>query len=74
MKIHVAVSRDSEVEKVASVLSNAVKEALGSEKVDLVFVFFSVHYGDRAEELVRLLWNALDPEVMLGCMGQRWRD
>ncbi|MCH7616053.1 MAG: FIST C-terminal domain-containing protein [Nitrospinae bacterium] len=69
MKIHVAVSRDSEVEKVASVLSKAVKEALGSEKVDLVFVFFSVHYGDRAEELVRLLWDALDPEVMLGCMG-----
>jgi hypothetical protein len=38
MKVHVAVSRDSEIEKAASNLSKAVKEALGPEKVHLVFV------------------------------------
>ena len=42
MKVHVAVSRESEVEKVATDLSRTIKEALGSEKIDLVFVFFSI--------------------------------
>ena len=72
MKVHVAVSRDSDIEKATANLSNSVKEALGSEKIDLVFVFFSIHYGDedRAEELVRRLWESLDPEVMLGSMGE----
>ena len=70
MKVHVAVSRESEVEKVALLVSKAVKEALGPDKVDLLFVFFSTHYSDRAEELVRMLWEMMDPEVMLGCMGE----
>ncbi len=70
MKCHVAVSRESAVDRAASTLSKAVKDALGPDKIDLVFVFFSVHYGDRAEELARLLWEAMDPEVMLGCMGE----
>lgn len=70
MKVHVAVSRDSEVDKSVSMLSRAVKDALGPEKVDLVFVFFSTHYAECAEDLTRLLWNELDPEVMLGCMGE----
>ena len=70
MKVHVAVSRESEVRKVATDLSRAVKEALGSRKIDLVFVFFSIHFGARAEQLVELLWEEMDPEVMLGCMGE----
>ena len=70
MKVHVAVSRESEVEKVAAGLSRAVKEALGSEKIDLVFVFFSIHFWGRAEQLVQLLWEEIDSEVMLGCMGE----
>lgn len=40
MKVHVAVSRESEVEKVAADLSRAIKKALGSETIDLAFVFF----------------------------------
>ena len=70
MKVHVAVSRESEVEKVATDLSRTIKEALGSEKIDLVFVFFSIHFGTRAEQLVQLLWEEMDSEVMLGCMGE----
>ena len=70
MKVHVAVSRESEVEKVATDLSRTIKEALGSEKIDLVFVFFSIHFGTRAEQLVQLLWEEIDSEVMLGCMGE----
>ena len=69
MKVHVAVSREFEVEKVVEDLSRAVKEALGSGKIDLAFVFFSIHFGGRAEQLVQLLWEEIDSEVMLGCMG-----
>ncbi|MDT7042451.1 FIST signal transduction protein [Candidatus Nitronereus thalassa] len=72
MKVHVAVSRKSEIDDVVSDLSQSIKDALGTEKVDLMFVFFSIHYGDedRAEALVRQLWETVDPEVMLGCMGE----
>ena len=63
MKIHVAVSRESEVEKIVADLSCAVKEALGPGKIDLVFVFFSVHFGSRAEQLVGLLWEEMGSEV-----------
>jgi small ligand-binding sensory domain FIST len=70
MKVHVAVSRESDVEKVATDLSREIKENLGSEKIDLVFVFFSIHFGARAEQLVQLLWEKMQSEVMLGCMGE----
>jgi len=70
MKVHVAVSRESDIHTVASDIVKSINEALGPNKVDLSFVFFSTHYGERAEELVRLLWDAMNPEVMLGCMGE----
>lgn len=70
MNIHVAVSRKLEVGQIVSDVTQSMREAMGLETVDLVFVFFSTHYSEQAEQLVGLLWKSLNPQVMLGCMGE----
>ncbi|MFB3137249.1 MAG: FIST N-terminal domain-containing protein [Nitrospirales bacterium] len=70
MQFHVTVSRDTNVEKAGRAVGNAVKEAFGESPVDLAFVFFSTHYAEDAQRLVKAIRHEVPIQVLLGCMGE----
>lgn len=69
MQCHVATAREFGTANVTQTLSKSVREAFGHREVDLACLFFSPHYADSSEELVRSLYRQLAPGVMAGCMG-----
>lgn len=69
MKFHVAISRNFGADKAAESLIREIKKVFGETKIDLVLMFFSPDYCEELQALTKLLWKSLEPQVMLGCMG-----
>lgn len=40
------------------------------EAIDALFVFFTAHHREQAEQIVEQLWLELDPQCAIGCMAQ----
>ena len=70
MQCHVATAREFGTTHVTQALIKSVREAFGQRAVDLACLFFTPHYAESSEELVRSLHRQLAPGVMVGCMGE----
>ena len=48
----------------------AIRDQLGSSRIDVAFLFISAQHADQAEALSDALRTALDPETFVGCTGE----
>lgn len=65
-----ALTRQGNVQDAADELIRAIREQLGSSRIDVAFLFISPPHTDQAEELSHALRIALDPETLVGCTGE----
>lgn len=70
MKAHVEISRETNPILAGTQVARATRERLGRANVDLAFVFFSPHFAETAQELIKTIHQELSPRVLLGCMGE----
>lgn len=65
-----AVSRKTDTEAATRDLADAVRLQIGSQPIDLAFVFFSSHHAAKAAVIASMLREAIQTEVCLGCSGE----
>ncbi len=65
-----ALTRQSEVQAAVDELVRAIRDQLGSARIDVAFLFVSIQHADQADALSHALRTALDPETFLGCTGE----
>ncbi|MBA2485863.1 MAG: FIST C-terminal domain-containing protein [Nitrospira sp.] len=65
-----ALTRQGEAQTAADELVRAIREQLGSSRIDVAFLFISVQHADQADAISRALRTALDPEIFVGCTGE----
>ena len=70
MLVHVEVSRETDPRRASEEVSKAVREALSTGAIDLAFLFFSTHFAEDVEAMVKTVQEELAPRVLLGCMGE----
>ena len=70
MLVHVEVSRDTDPRRASEEVSKSVREALNTGPIDLAFLFFTPHYAEDVETILKTVHEELAPRVLLGCMGQ----
>lgn len=69
MQCHVAVSQNSNLQQAAQVVSRSVHDAFGGKGCDFACVFFSSHFAEDVQSLVKIVRQNLAPKILLGCMG-----
>jgi small ligand-binding sensory domain FIST len=70
MLVHVEVSRETDSRRASQEVSKAVREVLNTGPIDLAFLFFSPHFSEDVETIVKTIQEELAPRVLLGCMGE----
>lgn len=65
-----ALTRQGEVQAAAEELVRAIRDQLGSSRIDVAFLFISAQHADQAEALSHALRTAFDPETFVGCTGE----
>ncbi len=65
-----ALTRQGEAQAAAEELVRAIRDQLGSSRIDVAFLFISAQHADQAEALSHALRTALDPETFVGCTGE----
>lgn len=65
-----AVSRKTDTEAATRDLADAVRLQIGSQPVDLAFVFFSSHHAAKATVIATMLRDALHAQICIGCSGE----
>ncbi|MBI4000179.1 MAG: hypothetical protein HY348_00140, partial [Nitrospira defluvii] len=65
-----ALTRQGEAQTAADELVRAIRDQLGSSRIDVAFLFISAQHADQADALSHALRTALDPETFVGCTGE----
>ena len=65
-----ALTRQGEAHAAADELVRAIRDQLGSSRIDVAFLFISAQHADQADALSHALRTALDPETFVGCTGE----
>lgn len=65
-----AVSRAEDPREAGRQLAKRLTERLGTEPLDLAFLFLSAHHAGAAQDLSRAFRDEIDPHVTLGCTGE----
>ncbi|MEP7151890.1 MAG: FIST N-terminal domain-containing protein [Nitrospira sp.] len=65
-----ALTRHGDAQAAANELVRAIRDQLGSSRIDAAFLFISAQHADQAEPLSDALRTALDPETFVGCTGE----
>lgn len=65
-----ALTRQSSAQAAADELVLAMRDQLGSARIDIAFLFVSIHHAEQADALVQALRAALDPGTLVGCTGE----
>ena len=65
-----ALTRQGDAQAAADELTRAIREQLGSSRIDVAFLFISAHHADQAEALSHALRTTLAPETLVGCTGE----
>ena len=69
MQCSVAISRETNAELASRAVTRALKSNLGSDPLDLVFLFFSTNFADETQSLVTGIQEELSPHLLVGCMA-----
>ncbi|MBS0169223.1 MAG: FIST C-terminal domain-containing protein [Nitrospira sp.] len=65
-----ALTRQTTVQAAADELILAIREQLGSARIDVALLFVSIQHAEQAETLVQALRAILDPGTLVGCTGE----
>lgn len=65
-----ALTRQRTAQAAADELVHAIRNQLGSARIDVVFLFISIQHADQADALAQALRKALDPATFVGCTGE----
>ena len=70
MKCHVAISKETDLERAIESLRDSMSAcALGQDVPILAFLFFSSYFSEEAERLHAQIQERIAPQVLLGCMN-----
>src|SRR5687768_16234058 len=69
MRFHSAVSEAELTTDAVAEVVDQTQAALG-DRVDVVFVYFTSHHREGAEDLVERVWLELDPQTVVGCSAE----
>jgi small ligand-binding sensory domain FIST len=69
MRFHSAVSEAELTTDAVAEVVDETQAALG-DRVDVVFVYFTAHHRDAADDLVERVWLELDPQTVVGCSAE----
>ncbi len=70
LQFAVAISRNSNEKEAAQSLCHDIQKELGSNPVDLAFIFFSAHYEPHIQAISTFLEQQLSVHCLLGSMGE----
>jgi small ligand-binding sensory domain FIST len=65
-----ALSRKTDTEAAVRDLADAVRAQIGQRTLNLAFVFFSAHHGEKAHLIATMIREELSVDVCLGCSGE----
>jgi small ligand-binding sensory domain FIST len=65
-----ALTRQADAQAAADELIRAIREQLGSSRIDVAFLFISAQHADQADTLSHALRTALGPDTLVGCTGE----
>lgn len=65
-----ALTRQGDAQAAADDLIKAIREQMGSSRIDVAFLFISAQHADQAEALSETLRRALGPMTLVGCTGE----
>ncbi len=69
IQCHVVVSEDVHPEEVASSVAHSLTKALDGLTCHLAFIFFTPHFSENIQVIVKAIQNAVGPRTLIGCMG-----
>jgi len=69
MQYHVAVSKETDVEKAVEALHESTVQSLGQKSPDVAFLFFSSFFSEEANTLQSFVQEKLSPHHLVGCMN-----
>jgi small ligand-binding sensory domain FIST len=70
MKFAVALSKSIDTETATLDIAADIRQQLGGTAIDLACLFVSAHHVPKADHLVSILRQTLQPNVLIGCSGE----